>query len=69
MRKMHTTGRTLTHTLSVLIHINDVSASMCVGQNYPPAFDRVISSTKAPGRWNVSGIPTRGASKSTANCS
>ncbi|GFX56779.1 hypothetical protein TNCV_495271 [Trichonephila clavipes] len=26
---MHTTKRTLTHTLSVLIHINSVSASMC----------------------------------------
>ncbi|GFU09723.1 hypothetical protein TNCV_5027501 [Trichonephila clavipes] len=28
MRTMHTTGRTLTQTLSVLIHINSISASM-----------------------------------------
>ncbi|GFV91793.1 uncharacterized protein TNCV_2974651 [Trichonephila clavipes] len=41
----------------------------CVGRNYPRSFDRAISSAKAPGWWNVSGISTRGASSSTAKCS
>ncbi|GFS52951.1 hypothetical protein TNIN_103931, partial [Trichonephila inaurata madagascariensis] len=65
MCTMHTTGRTLTQKLSVLIHINGVSASMC-GRNYPGSFDRTISSAKAPGRRTVSCISSRGASSSTA---
>ncbi|GFX60058.1 hypothetical protein TNCV_4557381 [Trichonephila clavipes] len=68
MRTMHTTGRTLTHTLSILININGILA-LCVGRNYPRSFDRAISSVKAPGWPNVSGIPTRGGSNSTAKCS
>ncbi|GFY57063.1 hypothetical protein TNIN_242651 [Trichonephila inaurata madagascariensis] len=65
MRTMHKTGGTITHILSVLVHINDVSASMCMTRS----FDRTISSAKMPRRQNVSGIPKRDASSSTAKCS
>ncbi|GFV54213.1 hypothetical protein TNCV_2163051 [Trichonephila clavipes] len=64
---MHTTGHTLTHTLSVLIHINSVSASMR-GPDLIE-FDRTISFAKVPGWRNVSGIFTRVASSSTVKCS
>ncbi|GFY04509.1 hypothetical protein TNCV_4415951 [Trichonephila clavipes] len=41
----------------------------CVGRNNPRSFDQAISSTKAPQRRNISGIPTRGASSYTEKCS
>ncbi|GFW98488.1 hypothetical protein TNCV_3791191 [Trichonephila clavipes] len=40
-------------------YISTAFQRQCVSRNYPRSFDRAISSAKAPGRRNVSGIPTR----------
>ncbi|GFV72606.1 hypothetical protein TNCV_4937821 [Trichonephila clavipes] len=66
---MHTTGRTLTHTRYPSSFISTAFHRRCVNRNYSRSFHRDISSSKARGRRNVSGIPTKGASSSTSKCS